>query len=691
MGLSAFDGGTGAAISVGIDDIATNRATMVSAIDALTPSGSTPLAESLHELGRYFVGQSNPQYDGLLTLHPGQANETTKDDDAVFDNSPNYASGVAKGSPVQYFCQQTFAVLMTDGRPQSDRDIADSTGLTDYDGDCADGSCDTYDRKPSRTYESGGSDYLDDVAAALYDMDLRPDLDDFAGNEVKNNVKTYTIGFADDQVINDPLMQDTAANGNGLFLTASNSSELGRAFEDAAQDILSQVGSIAAVSFNTATLTSGSQVFQARFNTTRWSGELHAFNLEASGTISSEIWEAGDVLNSTSPSARQIITNTSNNTALPFTSGNLGSLSSVQQNDLNMGPSGADGRGTDRIDYLRGDDADEGTASSAFRIRTTPLGDIVHSSPIFVGAPSQNYPNVAPFPETVGDRYVDFKNAQQGRTEMLYVGANDGMLHAFRASDGQELLGFIPHELFSSQSNDGLHHLTEQDYEHQYYVDLTPTISDAYIPVVDGGATAWHTVLVGGLRGGGRGLFALDITDPSTFSEANADDLFMWEFTSADDADLGLTFSQPTIARMNNGEWAAVLGNGYNNTGSGTAQLFIVFLDGGLDGTWTLDADYMKIDTEVGSIVNSDCQDASSDCNGLSRPVLADIDGNGTVDRVYAGDLKGNMWAFDVSASNDGNWGSAYSQGNTPRPLFTATDGTTPQPITSQPTLADHP
>ena len=243
------------------------------------------------------------------------------------------------------------------------------------------------------------------------------------------------------------------------------------------------------------------------------------------------------------------------------------------------------------------------------------------------------------------------------------------MLHGFRRSDGHEVLAYVPNMLYSDGISDGLHYLTDPAYAHRYSVDLRPSIADAYVKTKSSGSVSWKTVLVGGLRGGGRGMFALDVTDPGVFSEAGSKpaDTVMWEFTSDDDDDLGHTFSRPAVVPLkgsgNSVRWGVVVGNGYNDLGSGEAKLFILFLENGLDGTWTAGSDYIEISTGVGT---------TSDRNGLSTPAVIDVDGDGLADRAYAGDLRGNMWAFDLSGSNTNSWEVAYKQGNTPKPLFTA-------------------
>ena len=295
-------------ILIGVDDIAGNREQLKTAIGILTPTALTPLAESLKGIGRYFV----QGFNNSLTLHPGQPNQQTAAAYSIFDTIPEYAPGVSQTSPIEYYCQKNFVVILTDGRPQADQSLENNPFLRDYDGDCADPSanCAGFDRKPGRQYESTGSDHLDDVAKALNEMDLRPDLDSPDNTEVVNNIDTHIIGFADQLVINDPLMTDTANNGGGLFLPATNAEGLAQAFQDATQNIFDQLeSSSASVSFNSTSVQAGARAYQGVFDSNDWSGKLLSFALhDGSGndgcsvndpigaTCGAALWEAGCIL-----------------------------------------------------------------------------------------------------------------------------------------------------------------------------------------------------------------------------------------------------------------------------------------------------------------------------------------------------------------------------------------------------------
>lgn len=673
VGIASFNGDHAATINIGVEDLTpTHRTAVKNVIDALTPDGNTPLAESLQDIGRYFV----QDFNNPLILHPGNSTrQTTLNAYTVFDHQPQYASGVMQHSPIQHFCQQNFALLLTDGRPNNDQDISSSSGLQDYDGDCinANPACNNYDKKPNRIYNTSGSDYLDDVAKALYEMDLRPDLDDANGAEVVNNIITHTIGFADDQVINDPLMQDTANNGGGLFLTAENSTELLAALQTAFVQILGQSSSLASVSLDASSLHANSILYQTKFTSGDWTGQLLAKPINPTdGSLQDDAWNAQTQLDNQTYLDRRILTyDDASGSGIAF---RWGSLSPAMKTLLDQNSSGTpDGQGAARLDYLRGDDTHEG-ANNHYRIRSHVLGDLVHSAPYYVGRPL--------FSDEIGPGYDTFRSTYETRTPIVYIGANDGMLHGFNANSGDEEIAYVPHAVFAH-----LNKLTDPAFVHRYYVDGAPTVGDTYSAFGSSrcstGTSCWRSVLVSGLRSGGQGVFALDVTNPALFSEAagNAADTVLWEFTDADDADLGYTFSQPSIVRMANGKWAAVIGNGYNNTEAdaspstnGHAMLYILFLDGGLNGAWTPNSDYIKIDTHEG---------AEDTPNGLATPAVVDLDGDYTADLIYAGDLKGNLWKFDVRDPDPMQWKTLGAQ-----KLFEAT---TSQPITTRPEVGIHP
>ncbi len=693
VGLSSYNGQNGVKINEEMSPIIANRAAMKSSIDALSPSGSTPLAESLRDIGEYFT----QGYSGNLTIHPGQStsngdlfNESEITKASFFARDGAYTFSPPPTPPIQAFCQKNFAILLTDGRPQSDRSM--SSSLEDYDGDClsANPACNSYDRKPSQGYESAGSDYLDDVAKALFEINLRPNLTDFNGNPVVNNIKTYTIGFTDDQVINDPLMQDTANNGGGIFITAENSEQLASAFNQAVGNVNNQISSAASAALNTGFITNSSKIYQPTFDSSVWRGDLSAVSIKSDGSLDPNENDPLASDNLPGPNNRVILTfDTTKKMAppglsiygdgIPF---RWSSLNAAQQTALNTAISGAsDGNGSDRLSFLRGDSLNETVNGGIFRTRPLgKLGDFVHSSPVFVKNPPFRYPDNwgagAPENNEMSNRtYSTFKSDYSSRTPMVYLGANDGMLHGFDAITLTEKLAYVPQAVFNNLSD-----LTDPNYNHKFYVDGSPTMGDVYFN------NDWHTVLIGGLNNGGQGIYALDITSPATFSEANSDSIVLWEFRDENDADadsvmqygLGKTYSQPAIMRMHNGKWAAVFGNGYNNTtadgyasSSGHAILYILDIETG--------EVIKKINTEVGSATTP---------NGLATPAGVDVNGDHIVDVIYAGDLRGNLWKFNVNDKNPVNWDINFSTGSVKTPLFSATDSlNNPQPITVRPDI----
>jgi len=325
-----------------------------------------------------------------------------------------------------------------------------------------------------------------------------------------------------------------------------------------------------------------------------------------------------------------------------------------------------------RLSFLKGDRSKEGTL---FRKRNTVLGDMIASKPVTVRGARY----LSSYAERLhpGSDYAEFVTRQRDRSPRVYVGANDGMLHGFDAATGDETFAFVPTAVFSK-----LHKLTGKSYQgahHQFYVDGSPVVADVYI----GGE--WRTVLIGTLRAGGKGLFALDVTDPAGIK-------LLWEFQdnsipNSNAVRLGYSFPQPTVARLHNGKWAVVTGNGYDSTNknNGKAALLI-------------------IDMETGKLTKSlEVTGAEGVANGLSAPKLADFNADGVADFAYAGDLQGNLWRFNLTPedmaapytrqeneTNTAEIGFKVSYSN--KPIFKAvTASGARQPITAAPSIIRHP
>ena len=477
------------------------------------------------------------------------------------------------------------------------------------------------------------------------------------------------------------------------FFLVTNANNLKSQLSKAFTLIMDNTGSFSSAALSSGFLASQTRIYQAVFRTKDWSGQLLSFDLDDSnGDIlftgsgpNGALWDAAQLLNAQNyNTGRKIITyKPSLNKGIPFrwpsnpASPTNNELDSGQITFLNTNPvSGLnDSLGSSRLDYIRGNIAQEVSNGGSFRNRSTRLGDIINSNPIVLGTPEQQYPALwaTGAPEN-SVSYSDFRQANLNRQSVLYVGSNDGMLHAFNGSTGGELFAYIPSSVYKN-----LPDLTNISYSHRYYVDGSPTVIDALI------GSQWRTILVGGLNSGGQGIYALDVTDPSQFSEANAASIVKWEFTDSKDADLGYTYSQPVIVRLANGQWGAIFGNGYNNTytdgnasTTGNGVLYIVNISTG--------SLIKKIDTKVG--MSADPLGLSRP-NGLSSPAVVDSDGNSIADYVYVGDIFGNVWKIDITSSNTSQWDFSYKSGNKPVPFFTASDSNgIRQPITIHPSIS---
>jgi type IV pilus assembly protein PilY1 len=535
-----------------------------------------------------------------------------------------YNSGVTYTSPITSYCQKNFTIIVTDGEPTYDHC---------YKGDFSGYGC-----------VSGGEDvndndsHLADIALHMFN---NPAVPAYSGS----NIITYAIGFT----VNSALLQQTAANGGGQYFTSSDGAGLASALQTVVSSIIGMVSSASSVAVNTAFLTTSTRLYRARFDSTNWSGYLEAYNLDkATGDVigypGTPLWEAGSRLTSRS-TAREI-----------YTAGTLSGVykradfTTANRTTVAAAASFAN-YSSNWIDYVRGDSSPAG-----YRVRTSKLGDMIYSPPLIYGPPDGYHTD---------HNYTDFKQTNSTRQALVLAGANDGMLHAFNVDTGDEEWAFIPSSLLNN-----LPLLRNNPYTHQSYVDGIITVGDAYIASKDANGVsdttpAWHSIAACGLRGGGRSFFALDITDPTN-------PIPLWEITPQSPAanGLGYSFGTPLILKLKDNSqpekfrWVAALANGYEGITSGKAASLII------------------VDLATGAILKEIVVDSTTftgvSPNGLSTPTAIDKDGDGYADYLYAGDLKGRLWKFDVTGGGSGSWNASL--------LFTATDSTAKvQPITTAP------
>ena len=478
----------------------------------------------------------------------------------------------------------------------------------------------------------------------------------------------------------------------------------------------------------------GTQIYLASYNSSYWTGSLQSIPLVATtGTLtasSTANWDAGcgltggvcdatggTTVTAITPASRTLMTwDTTAGKGTPFEwpSTGVAGINTAQKAVLNT-TYNKYSNGQYRLNWLRGDRTQETSATPAGLLRTRAgvLGDIINSSPVWVGPPSVNIQSAITdgLYGSVGSEspYPNFVSTMSEREQVVYVGSNDGFLHGFRAgnnnadgsfsnttNDGQEVLGFIPGGVLANTTTKSTNGsatntvtLADPTYGHSFYVDAAPGTGDLYYG--PSGSAAWHTWLVGGLGQGGAEIYALDITDPTGavnkvgFSESNASSIVIGDWTSSSlttmgcvnvtspkhcGDNLGNTYGTPLIRRMHNGQFAIIFGNGYASTNQ-HAGVYI-----GLVSSTTGAVSFYWLDTGVGS---------SSKPNGIAYVTSADLDGDHIVDYLYAGDLQGNVWRFDVTSSNPADWAASTYGQTTATPLFVAQDSLgNLQPITTQ-------
>lgn len=538
-----------------------------------------------------------------------------------------------------------------------------------------------------------------------------------ASNLSRNPYNSWGNPFKREDGTNDNYVwQDTdtrasrVGEANTYFLQSDARGVLS-AFDDIFGRASTQARSIAGAAIQSGSLkvAEANAIYQGSFDTSDWSGDLFSIpiSVDASNNVTlstTNNWSAASKLATmTSPATtRNIVVgkvDASTATATDFTWGSI-EANLATQLDKETPSSAADGFAQDRLNYLRGNRTKEG---NPFRIRGKLLGDIINSGVAFSGEPTKNI---------ISSSYSAFYQAQvavtgtgghAARTPAVFVGANDGMLHAFNATTGSELFAYIP-----SWLGPNLSALTSTNYNlaHQSYVDSTPVVAEAQVGSA-GTASDWKTILVSGTGGGGQGVFALDVTDPTAFSTSKV----MWEFTNHNDSDMGYVLGRPQILKLRTSaynattptyKWYAVVPSGVNNYktannssdfGSGNPTLFFLDLSKSAGTSWALNTNYFKVALPVDSILST------TKATGLIN-FSATIESGGEVGQMYMGDLHGRVWKLNFSLVGQSDWNinklSAFNKGTSaspaPYPLFIAKDGSgNVQPITMAPSIASGP
>lgn len=514
-----------------------------------------------------------------------------------------------------------------------------------------------------------------------------------AGNKPYN---TYGNPFKrEDGTPDNNVWQDPASPGDAAaYYLQSSARGVLKAFDSIFSRSSAAARSIAGGAIGSRALTqAGSTIYQGAFDTGNWSGDLLAFpvNVDANNNVTispSSSWSASARLAAlTAPATtRNIVIGNAGAASTPAAFDfSWAAIPAAIQADLDKPAATAapDGQGQLRLAYLRGDASKEGTL---FRPRNDKLlGDIINSGVAYSGAPSTAITSTT---------YAAFSVANAGRTPAVFVGANDGMLHAFNANTGDELFGYIPSWLSPKLSA-----LTGTTYvnNHQSYVDAPPVVAEAQVGSTDTAAD-WKTVLVSGAGAGGRGVFTLDVTDPAAFSAAKV----MWEFTSTDDPDLGFVVGQPQIVKMRTSapgvtptyKWFAMVAGGVNNyladsagnfSQFGNPTLFLLDLAKPAATAWILGVNYHKVALPVNAALAATTAPGVINFKTVLGPTAREVT------QVFAGDLHGNLWKLDFRPHGNANWNmnalSAFSNG-TPYPLYIARDAAgAVQPISMAPSL----
>lgn len=695
----------------------------------------TPLRKALNAVGQYY-STANP-----WKTMPGDPGWTT-------------------GSTAKFTCRAAYTILTTDGFWNGDTPANPSSvaGAASVDGPVQivpTGAITQY--KAVAPFSGGGISgdvSLADVATYYWERDLSDDLNNEVAAGKKDpatwqHMTTFTVGLgfppagitpagttvpqifswatggaaitgfswptpASDSLYNIADLAHAAVNGRGDFFNVKNTSELADAFSKALADIAARNVAPRLGAVNASVLSLGAAAFKSGYQTSDWTGQFQSVLLNTKGLATTVLWKADELLDASyhSPTTyanRTVYTGAytaAGYNAFKFNATNSASFDSTELDGLQT-PALAGGNDTltNRIKYLLGDNSYEVSTGAGYRARSSILGAVVHSDPVYVAGAIGNYRNswptfgtIAP-PEarTGAQKYDAFVNDVADRTPMVYVGANDGMLHAFRApvpectgtidsstgdcsaysfdtgaEEGTEAWGFIPRAVYANLGN-----LTNNTgFQYRPTVDATSVTRDVFFSQGSSGVKdTWHTILTSGVGIGGRGVFTLDITDPESFSTSSV----LWEFDadmavsgtcvsnigSCKGTDLGFTVSQPNVGRLANGQWVVLVPNGYfPDCGTpdpptkdlATCQAIAAQVPRDADGNPY--SALFVFDAQTGAMIAElkTPTDLGVTSFGLAKAVLGDYNSDQVDDVAFAGDVQGNLWRFDLSSTSPSAW-----------------------------------
>lgn len=667
-GGGVVDGVSNGTVMMGVRPFSSGRARFYDLLLGAGFVGGTPLRRAMDDVGQYF---------------------SRADSRSPWAADPE----LGESSAVHLSCRRSFHVLMTDGMwndgpantPGANQDVDNMDGplITHANG------TKTFLYKPVAPYRGASDPTLADVAMYYWSRDLRPDLkNDVPASDIDTpnsnpaywqHLVNYTIGLGIKGHLDNPkdwpnLLAGTvgwgapknydianaddlwhaAVNSRGRSALANSVSEYTNALKLMVQTMVASGGGReAGIAVSGRSYAPTTVKYIPSYKPGDWTGEVEAQRLSDGSTL----WSASKMLPASAD--RNIYTlKQEDSTGVPFTAA---AMSAPTQAALGVADPAK------LIGYVRGDRSDE---QSTYRKRVSLLGDIVNSTPVLVKDLVDSQYDFLPDTMPGKSSYLRYLKSKKFRTPQLFVGANDGMLHAFNAESGTESFAFVPRSVMGR-----LRELANPAYDHKYFVDGPLTEADVY----DTTASKWRNLVIGTGGAGAKNLFAINVPVPSVESgnptaltaqqsAPGATDI-LWEINSdnPDYSELGHVLQAPEAGIMQDGTSVIITGNGYGSA-SGRSRLYV-------------------IDAQTGARIKVLSPALSSSSAGLGGVKLV-RDANKRVVAAYAGDLLGFIWKFDFSSADRSEWGVAFSN----NPFFNASNSEgKPEPITAAPTVLPHP